>query len=280
MSAVMKNDDFEADNRHGILVSPRENDKLKNDPSNRPKAKTTLTGKRKRTKNVCDKQTRFFVQTDFSGLKSLFNGKLTFGIGFVRSASNTKTSDELELNGSVEDLEKLLTTSEKFAPITAIQESTQINMITDDTCRENNNAIDGKIYSITYWNDENDISNNGNCSKSDDDDILNNKNEVDTNKNDENVKNDSNNENGSNNKNDSNDNNDSNNKNDRNDNDNIYEKKENSGNKEENDHNITGNFNNDENKNINQTKHNSNNSNGNTIYTDANGSTVIINEIE
>lgn len=268
MSAVMKNDDFEADNRHGILVSPRENDKLENDPSNRPKAKTTLTGKRKRTKNVCDKQTRFFVQTDFSGLKSLFNGKLTFGIGFVRSASNTKTSDELELNGSVEDLEKLLTTSEKNAPITAIPESTQINMITDDTCREDNNVIDGKIYSITYLNDENDISNNGNCSQSDDDDTLNNQNGVDTDKNDKNVKNDSNNENGS------------NNKNDRNDNDNIYEKNENNGNKEENEHNITGNCNNDENKNINQTKHNSNNSNGNTIYTDANGSTVIINEIE
>lgn len=105
-----------------------------------------LTGRRKRTKTVRDKRARFFVQTDFTGLKSLLSGKLTFGIGFERSASNTSTKDELELSGSVEDVEQLLN-NEPPAELLRItgREENNIHNCDENDENEINSTIDRNV---------------------------------------------------------------------------------------------------------------------------------------
>lgn len=93
-----------------------------------------LTGRRKRSKRVNDSRFNVFFHTEFPGISSLLTGKMSFGFGLSRSASNTKIKDEIEINGTANNIARAFAEGELPREIC----DNEIRAITDGTTDTSN----------------------------------------------------------------------------------------------------------------------------------------------
>lgn len=94
-----------------------------------------LTGRRKRSKRVNDSRFNVFFHTEFPGISSLLTGKMSFGFGLSRSASNTKIKDEIEINGTANNIARAFAEGELPREIC----DNEIRAITDGTTTDTSN---------------------------------------------------------------------------------------------------------------------------------------------